>query len=161
MPFAYEMWIDFYNGMASLKNKTGLVIASERTYAAFERNAVIRIYNLINRTMDANVQDRVFWKEKCSIALGMWPLGKSYTDKSARYSATAFQEQFEQAIKLSPKYVWIYDHGAAWYQLKKEEVERYTRNNRWIWMKESQMLPADAEILKYYSIVRAKSSRKP
>jgi hypothetical protein len=104
--------------------------------------------------MIEHVEDPVFWKERCSIALGMWPLGKEYDNKAAHYSSLVFKEQFSQAVTLSPKYVWIYDHGASWFQLKREEAEKYTKGGRLIWGKEYQILPTDPNINEYYSILR-------
>lgn len=154
----YELWIDFFNGMASVKNKKGIVVAGEATYSVTDRNSVNKIYKKINNTMIEHVEDPVFWMERCSIALGMWPLGKSYSDKSARYSVAQFNEQFLQATALSPQYVWVYDHGTAWFQMKKEEIEKHTANGRWIWGKENQVLPMDPAIKEYYAIVKQSKS---
>lgn len=158
MASAFELWIDFFNGMASVKNKKGIVVAGERTYSVTDRNSVNKIYNVINNTMIEHVEDPVFWKERCSIALGMWPLGKSYSDKSARYSTAKFKEQFLQATALSPKYVWIYEPGASWWQMKEEDVKKYTANGRRICEKENQVLPMDPAILEYYTVVRLNKS---
>jgi hypothetical protein len=151
---AYELWIDFFNGMASVKNKKGIVVAGERTFHVTDRNSLNKVYNMINNTMIEHVEDPVFWKERCSIALGMWPLGKEYDNKAAHYSPLVFKEQFSQAVTLSPKYVWIYGHGASWFQLKREEAEKYTKGGRLIWGKEYQILPTDPNINEYYSILR-------
>ena len=155
---AYELWIDFFNGMASVKNKKGIVVAGEATYRVTDRNIVNKMYSMINKTMIEHVEDIVFWKEKCSIALGMWPLGKSFSDKSARYSAVKFKDQFLQATALSPEYVWIYAHGASWWQMKEEEMKKYTANGSRICEKENQVLPMDPAILEYYTVVRLNKS---
>jgi len=156
----YELWIDFFNGMASVKNKNGIVVASERPYSVTTKDTINYIYNLNNKTMQEHVENRDFWQQKCSTALGMWPLGKTYSDKSARYSVGQFEEQYIQSTALSPKYVWIYDHGTAWFQMKKEEVDKYTSNQRIIWNKEDQVLPTDPAILDYYDVVKRKRSLK-
>lgn len=158
---SYELWIDLFDGMASVKNKKGIVIAAERTYGVTGKNSVGEIYNLINNTMLKYVQNLAWWKQKCSIALGMWPLGKSYSDKSARYSVGQFKEQFLQATALSPKYVWIYGHGAAWWQLMPNEIAKYTANGGGIWRKEYQVLPVDPAILEYYAVVKRGGSEHP
>lgn len=160
MPNAYELWIDFFDGMASVKNRSGIVIAGERTYSVVNRLSVNKIYRMTDDAMQTHVRDLAFWKEKCSIALGMWPLGKEYHDKSARYPVSDFREQFSQAVALSPKYVWIYDHGTAWFQLSKEEAEKYTKNNRWIWEKRYQMLPPVNNVDEYYGVLREYRKRE-
>ena len=153
-PKGAELWIDFYNGFAAGRKKGGLVLAAERAYVETNKEAILKIYHLIDKTMREHVEDKKFWQEKCTIAMGMWPLGKSYTDKSALYSAGKFEEQFAQAVALSPEYVWIYDHGTAWVQLKNEEIQKYTANNHPIWAKESQVLPTDPRILDYYQVLK-------
>lgn len=153
----YELWMDFFNGMASVKNRKGIVVASEGTYSIVDNKPLAKQYFIINNTMQKRVHDRTFWNNKCSIAIGMWPLGKEYSDKSARYSAKDFKEQFSQAVELSPRYVWIYDHGAAWFQLTKEDVDKYTNNGRWIWEKRYQILPADPAIQDYYTVIKGHS----
>jgi len=150
----YELWIDFFNGMASARNKKGIVVGAEKTYSVTDKKSLKEIYDTINKTMLEHVQDPVFWKGHCSIALGMWPLGKTYSDKSARYSVARFDEQFLQAEALSPRYVWIYGHGAAWFQVKEEEVKRYSSHGRTVQGEKDQIIPTDPAILDYYTVVR-------
>lgn len=45
---------------------------------------------------------------------GLWPLGHSYTDKSPRMSAGAFEKDLKQSFSEHAKYVWIYGFGSAW-----------------------------------------------
>ncbi len=150
----YELWIDFFNGMASVKNKTGIVVAVEATYSALDKDTIKKIYDLSDSTMIAHVADQVFWRDKCSIALGMFPLGKAYDNKAARYSSDVFKNQLWEMARLSPKYVWIYDHGTAWFQLKAQDADRYTKGGRWIWEKRYQVLPTDPNIDEYYAVLR-------
>ncbi len=150
----YEMWIDFYKGVESVKNNQGIILAIESTYSITDQVKLTNIYNRIQASMSNAVNDHKFWQEKCSLAIGMWPLGKEYTNKAARYSPSAFKGQFLQAVALSPKYVWIYGCGAAWFQLKGEEVDKYTKDGKRIWGKECQILPTDPSIDEYYFVLR-------
>jgi hypothetical protein len=151
----YEMWIDFYRGLESVKNNQGIILAIESTYSITDPIKLTNTYNKLTASMlSIAVIDQKFWKEKCSLAIGMWPLGKEYNNKVARYSPAFFKRQFSQAAFLSPKYVWIYGHGASWYYLKEEDVKKYTKDGKWIWAKEYQILPTDANINEYYSILR-------
>jgi len=150
----YELWIDFYKGMESVKNNQGIILALEGTYSITDLAKLPTIYDRVQASMLSAVNDRKFWQEKCSLAIGMWPLGKAYDNKAARYPPSDFKRQFSQAVSLSPKYVWIYGHGASWYQLKGEDVDKYTKSGKWIWGKEYQILPADPNIKEYYSILR-------
>lgn len=49
-----------------------------------------------------------------SIAPGLWPLGRSYQNKSARMSPSQFEELLRAAFSTAPDYVWIYGYGSAW-----------------------------------------------
>jgi len=150
----YEMWIDFYKGIESVKNNTGINLAIEGTYNITNKDRLTKIYNQIQTSMQNAVNDKQFWQKKCSLAIGMWPLGKAYDNKAARHSPSDFTRQFTQAVVLSPKYVWIYDHGASWFQLKREDADIYTKVGRRLWMTEYQTLPTDSNIDEYYSILR-------
>ena len=150
----YEMWIDFYKGIESVKNNKGITLATEGTYSVTDQDRLTKMYNQIQASMQKAVNDQQFWQEKCSLAIGMWPLGKAYDNKAARYSPSDFKRQFSQAIVLSPKYVWIYEHGASWFQLKKEDADKYTKAGRRLWTTAYQTLPTDPNIDEYYSILR-------
>jgi hypothetical protein len=151
---AWELWIDFWNGLASVNNRNGIVIAAERTYSVTNAIQMNQIYALEQKVMQEHVQDKEFWTEKCSIALGLWPLGKSYEDKSARYTVAQFRQQFREAAALSPRYVWIYGHGAAWWQLTSDEVKKYSDISGGMWSPKSQMLPTTENIDQFSTVVR-------
>lgn len=153
-PGSWELWIDFWNGMASVNNKNGIVIAAERTYSVVNSSYMNQIYALEQKTMQEHVQDKAFWMDKCSIALGMWPLGKSYEDKAARYTVAQFREQFRAAVALSPRYVWIYGHGAAWWQLTPEEAKKYSGISGVMWAPKFQVLPTTPIIDQFIGVVR-------
>lgn len=159
-PKGAELWIDLFNGFAAGRKKGRIILAAESTYSKTDKDAIIRTYNLIDKTMRDHVEDAKFWQEKCSLAVGMWPLGKTYTDKSERYSVENFREQFAQSSALSPEYVWIYDHGTAWVQLTNEEIQKYTANSHSIWEKDIQALPTDPSVLDYYRVVKTRGSLK-
>jgi hypothetical protein len=156
----YDLWIHFYDGLASLKNSQGIIVATENTYQVVRKDSLEKLYRDEFDAMALNSRDPQFWRERCSIAIGMWPLGREYWDKSSNYSAQEFQEQFEVAKKLSPKYVWIYDHGAAWYRMQDSEIKKYTANKRWIWEPHYQALPTDPLVSSYYDVVRGTIARE-
>lgn len=52
--------------------------------------------------------------ERLSVAPGLWPLGKSYSDKSARLSPADFAQELREAYSSANRYVWIYGFGSAW-----------------------------------------------
>ena len=155
-PGSWELWIDFWNGMASADNRKGIVVAGERTYSVVIDNPATmnKIYDLEQKTMQEHVQDKAFWMDKCSIALGMWPLGESYEDKAARYTIAQFGEQFRAAVALSPRYVWIYGHGAAWWQLTPDEAKSYSEASGVMWEPKVQVLPTTPIIDQFIAVVR-------
>lgn len=150
----YEMWLDFFKGVASVKNNHGIVIATESTYSITDKKQLAHRYNQVLHSMQDVEPDKRFCQEKCSLAIGMWPLGKQYDNKAARYSPSDFNNQFSQAVALSPKYVWIYDHGTAWFQLSKTDADKYTEGGKWIWEKAYQILPTDSNINDYFLILK-------
>ena len=93
-----------------------------------------------------------YWRERCSMSLGGWPLGYyrkildeqgnmlgyggkeetfgnevvgSYADKSERFPLAEFRQQLAGMRMFSGRYCWIYGHGATWWGMTPEEVERY------------------------------------
>jgi len=93
-----------------------------------------------------------YWRRRGSISPGLWPLGYyreildakgnrigyagkkekfgdriigSYADKSENYSVEEFQRQYAAGRLLARRFVWIYCHGQVFWQLSKEEMERF------------------------------------
>ncbi|MGB3747241.1 MAG: hypothetical protein WA961_03490 [Rhodanobacter sp.] len=48
------------------------------------------------------------------VAPGLWPLGHSYDDKSARDTPAEFARHLRSAYGAARNYVWIYGYGSAW-----------------------------------------------
>jgi hypothetical protein len=146
---SYEFWMDFYNGLASVRPEGGLVIGTESTYSLTNRRDIDERITELREIMLQHAEDRNYWKARGSVAIGMWPVGKEYDDKSARYPVAAFQQQFNAATDLSERYVWIYGHGSAWWQLPREQIQRYSRESHWIWGPEHQALPTVSNLDEY------------
>ncbi|WHZ20049.1 MAG: hypothetical protein OJF55_002198 [Rhodanobacteraceae bacterium] len=90
-----------------------VVIATEQTYS---QNGPV-----IPRTMEqAAARYRDFDQHNqlatgdISIAPGLWPLGHSSSDKSARESPENFLGRLQAAMSVASRYVWIYGYGSAW-----------------------------------------------
>jgi hypothetical protein len=149
---SYELWLEFYNGLASARPTGGLVVATESTYSQTSATDIRAKAREIRDSMSQHVQDRNYWNEYGSVAIGVWPLGKSYDDKSARYSVADFMQQFNAAAELSKRYVWIYGHGAAWWQVTEDEIKRYADESHWIWGPKYQAAPTIPALDQYRQV---------
>lgn len=164
----YELWPAFYNGMASSQPTPGLIVGVESTYPEDE------LLDALKRKPGAFILDRAaeiqqsmatiaklpaYWKKEGSLAIGMRPLGVSYSDKRARYPAAVFQAQMDAARTASGKYVWVYGHGNAWWQMTPQEVNTYSAEPwHYTFDKASQVLPVDPDAAAYFAVVRSASS---
>ncbi len=163
----YELWPSFYNGMASMQATPGIIIGTESTYPedvlleSLKRNPEAFIRNraaLIQASMYSVAELPEYWKTKGSLAIGMWPLGVSYSDKSARYAPAIFEAQMNAAKAVSGKYVWVYCHGNAWWQMTQREVDAYSEAPwHYTFDKASQILPTDPNAQAYFTVVRGSS----
>jgi hypothetical protein len=156
----YQLWIDFYDGLASVHPAGGITVMAEQTYpmdatVAGDTNLLQTRYTAIQAAMANNAADKTYWQSSGSVAIGMWPLGMTYSDKSARYASTTFQAQVAKAAQLSTRYIWFYDHGSAWYQLTQADVTKYSAGGRLLWSPTDQMRPTTANIQDYYAVVKS------
>jgi hypothetical protein len=106
----YGLSVPFLRGLLSVP-WSQVVIAIERTYdgkriAASSTETLHRYEMFIRRDALA--------PQNFSVAPGLWPLGKSYQDKSARFSASDFAQHLRDAMTSTTTYVWIYGFGSAW-----------------------------------------------
>jgi hypothetical protein len=62
------------------------------------------------------------------------------------------------SIELSPRYLWIYGHGGAWWQLEDETL--YVGKGFSFWRPAYQKLKCDKDIEKYYSITKLSAPDK-
>ena len=99
-----------------LQARFGMVlIATESTYDSSSPHAVAaHVWDAYRPVVVRNGID----VNTIRVAPGLWPLGKSYTDKSARAPVARFTERlrltFQFAAQEGTRYVWIYGHGSAW-----------------------------------------------
>ena len=106
----YDLVRRFWDGLVQAHFRE-LFIAAEQSYDLSQPNLIAgkmrEIYhsNLVSNGIDpADV----------GVLLGIWPLGKTYTDKSAWCTPAQFEERLRLAFRERAAYVWIYGHGSAW-----------------------------------------------
>ena len=107
---AYALSSRFWDGLIQAHFKQ-LVIATESSYDSGRPDLIAwEIQDTYQSSLRRNGVD----PKKASIALGVWPLAKTYTDKSARSTPAQFEERLTLALIEPSPYVWIYGHGSAW-----------------------------------------------
>jgi hypothetical protein len=90
-----------------------VVIGTEFTYSAHAERIAPFMQQAAERYRDgAGVRDAS--KANFSIAPGLWPLGPTAKDKSARFSPAEFRQRLQVAFDTSKQYVWIYGSSSAW-----------------------------------------------
>lgn len=104
----YRMSQYFIRGLVS-GGIRHLVVATETSYTAPDPTLALRnahpLYERLRNT-SGNLS--------ISYAIGLWPLGKSYTNKAAHETPENFKRRLEAAMAAGQPYVWIYGHGSAW-----------------------------------------------
>lgn len=98
----YALVPQFISGLLSV-NWANAVVGLEQTYRASGAS----IINDMQLFADG-------YKTGVSLSPGLWPLGKSYTDKSALETPASFQQRLITSYASASQYVWIYGSGSAW-----------------------------------------------
>jgi hypothetical protein len=110
MPKPYALSPLFLEGFAQA-HFAELVIAAEHSYGAPTPQTVV---SGTHRTHDVVLRASGVVPEATTVAIGLWPLGKTYTDKSPHETPASFQKRLELSFAAKQPYVWIYGHGSAW-----------------------------------------------
>ena len=177
-PLATDIFVGMVQGMARADAPGGIHLLTERSYQVVNTLGLIHYaHRLESDILDAlDKSTASYWKRKCSIALGGWPLGYyrevldedgnrlgysgraeefgdrivgSYADKSGNFSPKDFREQYAGLLLGSRKYCWIYGHGSTWWYFTEADVTRYGSVS-------NSTLPADRQLDAYKAVVREK-----
>lgn len=105
----YALAVPFLRGLLSV-NWSHVVIATEETY---KDSNIANVVQQTSRNYSAFFGDDAVWTN-LSVSPGLWPLGLSNFDKSARETPGEFEQQLKTAFEVSSQYVWIYAYGSAW-----------------------------------------------
>jgi hypothetical protein len=175
-PLATDLFVGMVRGMAEADAPGGLHLLTEHSYQMVSTLGLIHyVHNL--ETEIFNHLDELsteYWKKKCSIVLGGWPLGYyreikdengdrlgysgrvekfgnkivgSYADKSQNYSPEDFRNQYAGMLLGGKKYCWIYGHGATWWHFSEADVARYGKVS-------NSTLPVDEQLDAFKSVLR-------
>jgi hypothetical protein len=107
---AYALSSRFWDGLIQAHFRQ-LIIATEGSYDSDRPDLIAGEMRDLYRD---NLRNNGIVPQTVAIALGIWPLAKTYTDKSARCTPTQFEERLRLAFQERSPYVWIYGHGSSW-----------------------------------------------
>jgi hypothetical protein len=107
---AYALCSRFWDGLVQAHFKQ-LIISTETSYDSSRPDLVA---SNIKKVYQDNLSKNGVDPKSVAIAVGIWPLAKTYTDKSPRCTPSQFEERLRLAFQLKSPYVWIYGHGSAW-----------------------------------------------
>ena len=175
---ATDLFIGMVQGMANANAPGGLHLLTELSYDITSTLGLVhygqRLESTILRVLEESTTK--YWKKKCTIALGGWPLGYyrkildengvflgyggrqdkfgdkiigSYADKSGRFSVERFRNQYAGLLLGCKRYCWIYAHGAAWWHFTDEDVAKYGNVS-------NSTVPVDEKLDEYKAVVREK-----
>ncbi|MGH6890088.1 MAG: hypothetical protein ACREHF_12990 [Rhizomicrobium sp.] len=106
----YQLAVPFLQGLLSA-DFPQVVIAEEQSYK--DMHVAATDADVRNRYTEFLRGNKISTRD-LSVAPGLWPLGKSYLDKSARMSSRDFGQELGAAYSSAKHYVWIYGFGSAW-----------------------------------------------
>lgn len=105
----YKMAVPFVHGLFYQPWKQ-VIMATEGTYSASPAS-IIHWVDVTYANYDGMFTPGKF---PFSVAPGIWPLGVSGSDKSARMSVSQFQQNLATDYAVTDSYVWIFGMGSAW-----------------------------------------------
>ncbi len=182
-PLAGDLFLGMIQGMAQANAPGGIHLLTESTYDMNSTLGLIHYSQNLESKILGLLDDssKKYWKEKCSIVLGGWPLGYyrkivdengeflgysgkeekfgnkivgSYADKSSRFSVDEFRNQYAGLLLAGKQYCWIYGHGATWWQFSEEETKRYGKVS-------NSELPVDDNLKDYKTVLSEKWMGSP
>jgi hypothetical protein len=177
-PLATDLFVGMVQGMAESDAPGGIHLLTEHSYKMVNTLGLFHYTQSLNTKIMDNLDEtsRRYWKERCSIVLGGWPLGYyrdildengerigysgkvekfgdkivgSYADKSSNYSPEDFRNQYAGMLLAGRRYCWIYGHGATWWHFTKADVAKYGNVG-------NSTLPVDERLDDFKAVLREK-----
>lgn len=184
-PLYMSMLNGMIDGLIAAKYDRGIHIFTEASYAMRDPVALSEFATDVRETAARKLAEpaRTYWRQKCDIALGCWPLGYyraisdkdgkflgwsgkkevfgdkivgSYADKSENYPVAEFRPQLAAARTYSGKYCWVYSHGMSWWQMTPEEDAKYKATSLQPYSSVTYQLPTVPNVAEYYKIAGAR-----
>jgi hypothetical protein len=190
-PLATDLFVGMVQGMAEADAPGGVHLLTEHSYKMVNTLGLLhyaqslnsKILDKLDETMvrqahhpERSRRTAKYWRRKCSIALGGWPLGYyreihdkngkllgysgkvekfgdkivgSYADKSSNYSPEDFRNQYAGMLLAGRRYCWIYGHGATWWHFTEADVAKYGSIG-------NSTLPVDGHLDDFKNVLREK-----
>lgn len=177
-PLATDLFVGMVRGMAESGAPGGIHLLTEHSYKMVNALGLILYARSLNSKILDNLDETTakYWRRKCSIVLGGWPLGYyrdilddngqrigysgkaekfgdkivgSYADKSSNYPPEDFRNQYAGMLLTGKKYCWIYGHGATWWHFTESDVAKYGNIG-------NSTLPVDERLEDFKTVLREK-----
>ncbi|MBI3923659.1 MAG: hypothetical protein HY318_19725 [Armatimonadetes bacterium] len=179
-----ELYFDLFTGMlqacAEAKAPGGLHVMTEGTYHITSASAL----SLFPETVSSIIKEDCakplvdYWRKRCSVVMGVWPLGYyrsivgasgkflgyggktevfgdkvigSYSDKSEWFPVSEFREQMSGVNSFCPRYNWIYSHGAVFWQWTDGQLAKYQQGKHQ--SASNSTLPTVPNLNEYFDII--------
>jgi len=150
----FDVFTGMLEGMAEANAPGGLHLMTEGTYQMRDVGGLAVFPEQLNAVITEESAERPaeYWRERCSVVMGVWPLGYyraindengkfidwsgkeevfgneivgSYADKSEWYPPEEFNAQMAGVNTFCPRYNWIYGHGNVFFQWTEEQMAKY------------------------------------
>jgi hypothetical protein len=177
-PLATDLFVGMVQGMAESDAPGGVHLLTEHSYKMVNTLGLLHYAQSLNSKILDNLDETTakYWRRKCSIALGGWPLGYyreilddkgkrlgysgkvekfgdkivgSYADKSSNYPLEDFRNQYAGMLLAGKRDCWIYGHGATWWHFTEADVSKYGNVG-------NSTLPVDERLDDFKSVLKEK-----
>jgi hypothetical protein len=147
------------NGAAQCRAIGKIYIMSESTYSVTDYQEILKKWKCINLWVSNTFEKsatRKYSQKHVQVSLGMWPIGKSYSDNKSRYSSEKFKEQVATVRKCGGDYNWIYTLANAFSPQTDASAKKYRNKTvHYYWPKSGKVVPANSNLKEYCDIIKS------
>ncbi|MCX8064638.1 MAG: hypothetical protein N3G21_05630, partial [Candidatus Hydrogenedentes bacterium] len=137
----------------------------EHTYRLKDPDEIITYISGVDRIFLQLLSPKAkkYWKEKCSIAPGIWPFGYDYdTGHKPGYSPEELSKVYSIHLAISKNYNWIYSHNCYEQLLgrKKENFESETPLEEYLKIFTQKETTKSSEFIRKIHLLRERNYRE-
>jgi hypothetical protein len=119
--------------MAERNAPGGFHVGAEYTYCMHDpvTDLATTRFETVSVSLLLDQETALYWKEKCTIAPGIWPLhmietgGQNYPQQPWKDEIADLNRQLSILRLTTPKYIWSYSGNPLWYLYSDEVGEKY------------------------------------